>query len=347
MSTLRKDPISGGWVIMAREHIPRPPQLRPVDQEDTTGAGAGCPFCEGNEKLTPPEIWGQRENGSSSNGPGWSLRVIPNKYALLRIEGEVTRTGEGIYDIVNGIGAHEVVIETPEHAGRMAHYDQGRMETVVRTWRDRTNDLYRDLRFRYVQVFRNYGLLAGSRIHHPHSQVMALPIVPRWISDEMRTTREYYEYKERCLFCDVLNQELHGGERVVFANEAFVAIEPFAARFPFETWILPRRHSHEFQQLADGEIPLLATTLHRVLAGLEQALQNPPFNLVIHSSPQVRASDNAQVGARQYHWHIEIIPRLTQVAGFEWGTGFHVNPTLPEEAADFLRQVIEELPAHS
>ncbi|MEN6627832.1 MAG: galactose-1-phosphate uridylyltransferase [Candidatus Sumerlaeia bacterium] len=341
MSMLRKDPVSGGWVIMAREVIPRPPALQPINETETTSE-ASCPFCEGNERMTPPEIWADRAGGMGKNGRGWQLRVIPNKFALLRIEGEVTRSGEGIYDMVNGVGAHEVIIESPRHNARMAHYKQARMESVVRTWRDRMNDLYRDQRFRYVQIFRNYGQSAGSRIFHAHSQIMALPITPRWIADEMRSTHEYYEYKERCLFCDIIQQEIKANTRVVAINEGFIAIEPFAARFPFETWILPRRHSHDFQFLTDGEIPALAAIMKQALGSIEQALQNPPFNLVIHSAPQAKPTDSSGLSARQYHWHMEIIPRLTTVAGFEWGTGFHVNPTLPEEAADFLKQVIDE-----
>lgn len=342
MSTLRKDPVSGGWVIMAREHIPRPPALEPASEGESTSE-ANCPFCEGNERMTPPEIWADRSGGAAKNSRGWSVRVIPNKFALLRIEGEVTRSGEGIYDMVNGVGAHEVVIESPRHNARMSRYSQGRMESVVRTWRDRMSDLYRDQRFRYVQIFRNYGQMAGSKIFHAHSQIMALPITPRWIADEMRNTHEYYDYKERCLFCDIIQQELKANTRVVSVNEGFIALEPFAARFPFETWILPRRHSHDFQFLSDGEIPALAAVMKQSLAAIEQALQNPAFNLVIHTAPMAKPSETgAMSSSRQYHWHVEIIPRLTMVAGFEWGTGFHVNPTLPEEAAAFLKQVIDE-----
>ncbi len=344
MSFLRKDPVSGGWVIMARDHIPSPPTLSPVPELESAH-DAHCPFCEGNERMTPPEIWAERSNGSARNGRGWSLRVLPNKFALLRIEGEVTRVGEGIYDMVNGIGAHEVVVETPVHNARSSCYSQGRMESVLRVWRDRVADLYRDQRFRYVQVFRNYGAPAGSKLAHPHSQIMALPIIPRWIADEMRSTREYYEYKERCLFCDIIQQEMKQDTRVVYANENFVALEPFAARFPFETWVLPRHHSHDFQHLDDSELPSLAEVLRRALTGIELALNRPPLNLVIHTAPQARSAEAQALGPRQYHWHIELIPRLTPVAGFEWGTGFHVNPTLPEEAAGFLRQVLAEVGA--
>ena len=342
MSILRKDPVSGGWVIIAEERSGRPPDYCAVNISPET-EGKLCPFCEGHESATPNEIYAFRNNGSTPNGPGWSLRVIPNKFAVLHIEGELNRSGDGIYDMMNGVGAHEVLIETPRHDFRMGEYSQGRMELLIRAYRDRVVDLNRDQRFKYVQVFRNYGTVAGAMIEHPHSQIIALPITPRWVREEMVNARDHYGYKERCLFCDIVNQELKDRSRLVYENRSFIAFEPFASKFPFETWIIPKAHSHDFQFLADSDISLLAEVLRRSLYAIQMALDNPPFNFIIHSSPRLGVAASANV-QREYHWHIEIIPRITRLAGFEWGTGFYINPTLPERAAEFLCQTIAEHP---
>lgn len=341
MSILRKDPVSGGWVIIAEERSRRAPDFRPVASE-TDKEHKLCPFCEGNESSTPAEIYSVR-NGTSANSPGWSLRIIPNKFAVLRIEGELDRQGDGIYDMMNGIGAHEVIIETPEHTAKMGEYSQGRMEMLIRAYRDRVVDLHRDSRFKYVQIFRNYGSSAGALIDHPHSQVIALPIAPRWVKEELVNAREHFNYKERCLFCDIANQEIKDRQRLVYENRSFIAFAPFASKFPFETWIMPKAHNHDFQYLADGDVEPLAEVLRRTLHGIQVALENPPFNFIIHSAPR-GATAGSSSSQKEYHWHIEIIPRVTRLAGFEWGTGFYINPTLPEKAAEFLRDVIHNHP---
>lgn len=343
MSILRKDPVSGGWVIVSEGQRRRSPDYRPVPN-GPLAPGEFCPFCAGNESATPPEIYSARPPGSSPNSSDWSLRVVPNKFAALRIEGDLGRTGDGIYDMMNGVGAHEVVIETPEHHLRMGEFSQELMERVVYTYRERVADLHRDTRFKYVQVFRNYGGAAGAQQSHPHSQIMALPITPRWVKEELINSREHYSYKERCLFCDIINQELNDEKRVVFENDEFMAFEPFASKFPFETWILPKNHNHDFCFTTDAQMPQLAETLRRTLLGLQIALDNPPYNLIMHSAPKPEAMRGGENIKRDYHWHIEIIPRITSMAGFEWGTGFHINPTLPEEAAEYLRQTIKDNP---
>lgn len=340
MSILRKDPVSGGWVIFAEERARRVPDYQSV--HPATGEDRLCPFCEGNESATPHEIHAIRPPGASANGPSWSLRVIPNKFAVLRIEGDLNRSGDGIYDMMNGVGAHEIIIETPRHDARMGDYSQGRMEQLIRAYRDRVVDLHRDQRFKYVQIFRNYGTAAGALMEHPHSQLIALPIAPRWIKEELANAREHYAYKERCLFCDIVNQEARERERVVFENRSFLAFAPFAAKFPFETWILPKAHAHDFQFLADSDIAPLAEALRKTIHGIQLALDNPPFNFIIHSAPRVSPSSGGI--QREFHWHIEIIPRITRIAGFEWGTGFYINSTLPEQAAEFLRNVLREHP---
>jgi UDPglucose--hexose-1-phosphate uridylyltransferase len=179
-------------------------------------------------------------------------------------------------------------------------------------------------------------------LDHPHSQIIALPITPRWVTEDLVNAREHYDYKERCLFCDILNQELKDRSRIVYENAAFVAVAPFASKFPFETWILPKAHNHDFRLLADADIGPLAEALRRTLLGIQLALENPPFNFIVHSAPRLSRDPSAGAPEREYHWHIEVIPRITRIAGFEWGTGFYINPTLPEKAADFLRKVIAD-----
>jgi len=328
---------------MAEERSRRPPDLAPLASAAPNDHRL-CPFCPGHEAVTAQEIYAVRNHGSNANDPGWSLRVIPNKYAVLHIEGELNRSGDGIYDTMNGVGAHEVVIETPQHDARMGQYGQARMEMLIRAYRDRSIDLHRDQRFKYVQIFRNYGQVAGALIDHPHSQIIALPIAPRWVKEELGNAREHFDYKERCLFCDIVNQELKDRSRIVFENQTMLAFTPFASKFPFETWILPKAHSHDFQFIADGDIAPLAEALRVTLYGIQMALEDPPFNFIIHGAPRLGPAANAGI-QREYHWHIEIIPRVTRLAGFEWGTGFYINPTLPEKAADFLRQVLLEQPA--
>ena len=217
MSILRKDPVSGGWVIMAEDRARRPQECtsesRPSEPEEKF-----CPFCEGHESSTPPEVLSVRGANARANAEGWSLRVVPNRAAVLRIEGDLNRSGDGIYDMMNGVGAHEVVVETPRHDARIGRYSQGKMESIIRAYRARVLDLNQDQRFQYLQVFRNYGVVAGASVDHPHSQIIALPIAPRWVREEIDNACEHYEYKERCLFCDIINQELKDRVRVVYEN---------------------------------------------------------------------------------------------------------------------------------
>ncbi|MCX7013203.1 MAG: DUF4931 domain-containing protein [Candidatus Sumerlaeota bacterium] len=343
MSILRKDPVSSGWVIMAEDRAIRPHDTK--SPEVVRSDSANCPFCEGKEGVTPPEIVAYRGAGSPPNGPKWRVRTIPNKFAALRIEGDLERRGEGMYDAMNGIGAHEVIIETPNHMGRMGEYPVESLAEILRMYRDRVRDLYQDERFRYIQVFRNYGSIAGASLSHPHSQLIAIPITPRWVKEELICSKEHWQTKERCIFCDILRQEESDAERVVFKNDRFVSFAPYASKFPFETWILPRRHNSEFRNIEDSELRPLAEALGGTLWALQQALDDPPFNYIIHSAPRIsmdRYAKSALSIDKDYHWHIEIIPRTTRMAGFEWGTGFYINPTMPEAAAEYLRTALKD-----
>ena len=290
-----------------------------------------CPFCAGNEEKTPPEILAYRSNGYS-NQAGWSLRVVPNKFPVLGIEGDLNRQGEGMFDKMTGIGAHEVIIETPEHGGTLATMPEKQVEDVLWAFRDRVLDLKRDQRFRYILLFKNHGEPAGASLEHPHSQLIALPVIPKRVKEELDGAELYFDFKERCVYCDILRQEAQANIRLVMETDHFFVLEPYAARFPFETWILPKRHQSHFEDADPAQLQNLAWVLRSVLRKIDKVLENPPYNFVIHTAPVQQAA------MPEYHWHMEIMPKLTKVAGFEWGTGFYINPTPPEESAKFLRE---------
>lgn len=329
MPELRKDPITGRWVIIATDRPRRPTDF--VREQATPRGVRACPFCPGSEQRTPSEVLAYR-NGGAANSPGWTLRVIPNKFPALRVEGAMERQGEGLYDKMSGVGAHEVIIETPDHMSTLSDLPEKRLEDVFWAFRDRILDLKKDRRLRYIILFKNHGEGAGSTLEHSHSQLIALPVVPKRVQEEMTGAGRYYEFKERCIYCDIARQELESGTRVVLDTDHFVAVAPYAPRFPFETWIVPRAHRSHFEDTEAGAVQNLAWVFRALLRKVDRVLERPPYNMVIHTSP-VQEGPNAS-----YHWHIELIPKLTKVAGFEWGTGFYLNPTPPEEAAKFLRE---------
>jgi UDPglucose--hexose-1-phosphate uridylyltransferase len=338
MPELRKDPVVGRWVIISTERSRRPTSFVPATRARSDGF---CPFCPGNEDKTPPAVHTVKPPGAAAGSPGWRVRVVPNKFPALQIEGGLDRRGEGLYDRMNGVGAHEVVIESPDHALDLADLPVDHIHDVLLAWRERIIDLHKDKRFRYVLIFKNHGERAGATLEHTHSQLIATPIIPRFLQEELEGARRYYELKERCVFCDIVHQETadNNGRRVVSMNERFVALEPFAPRFPFETWILPRRHDASYQGTSDtGEYLDLAGLLKDTLQRLNRALDRPPFNFVLHTAP---VSDG---DLEYYHWHLEIMPNLTRMAGFEMGSGFHINPTPPEDAAQYLREIAAEAP---
>ena len=333
MPELRKDPVVGRWVIIATDRSARPTDFRMVgDRERRKPRGGFCPFCEGHEDKTPPEIQAYRHSDSQPNGRGWWIRVVPNKFPALQVEGELEKRGDGIYDRMNGVGAHEVIIESPEHVVSLCELDVGRVGEVLWVYKERLLDLKQDRRLKYGMIFKNVGEEAGASLEHSHSQLIATPVVPRNVMAEMNGTREFFDYRGRCLYCDMIRQELSSGERIAMDGDDYVALMPFAPRFPFEVWLLPKAHGSHFEEQLESSQSELAGMLHGVLCRLEKALNYPAYNYMIHTAP----FDGD--GGEHYHWHIEITPRLTSVAGFEWGTGFYINPVAPESAAEFLRQ---------
>jgi UDPglucose--hexose-1-phosphate uridylyltransferase len=331
MTELRKDPIVGRWVIISTERGKRPhefPSERPLSKDGL------CPLCPGSERMTPPEILSFRQGGSP-DGTGWTLRVVPNKFPALRIEGDLGKAGNGIYDRMNGIGAHEVVIETDRHDVEIYDLPESQIEDVFWAYRERVLDLKKDRRFKSVIIFKNHGAAAGASLTHSHSQLIALPVIPKRVMEEMTGCRDYFQFRDRCLVCDIIVQEMEQKVRIVEESGEFLAYAPYAPRFPFETWIVPKRHQCAYEMIEQEQIRALAAVFRRTLRRINLALENPPFNFIIHSAA-------FQEGAAEYyHWHIEIMPKLTRVAGFEWGSGFYINPTPPEEAAKYLRELPE------
>lgn len=328
MPELRKDTILGRWVIISTERSKRPHDF--VTEKPIAG-GKFCPFCYGNEESTPPEIWAIRDQGTAPNTPGWKVRVVANKYPALRIEGEFNRTGVGMYDMMNGIGAHEVIIETPNHEATIGTMSVDEVDHILQAYKMRMLDLLGDRRFQYILIFRNSGSAAGATLEHPHSQLIALPIVPKSVTEEIAGANTYYDFRERCVFCDIVRQELSDKVRLILETEHFISFEPFASRFPYETWIIPKRHFSSYEHIEPHVQRDLALMLRDTVNRINTVLDFPPYNWILHTAPA------HQTEMYQYHWHFEIMPKLTQVAGFEWGSGFYINPTPPEQAAADLR----------
>ncbi len=338
MPELRKDPVTGRWVIISTERARRPDDF---SRQHFRRKGGFCPFCPGNETKTPPEVLAYRpRNGQPedhANGPGWTLRVVPNRFPALGIEGTIDRRGEGIYDSMNGVGAHEVIIASPDHNATLATMNERQIQDLIWAFRDRIMDLKRDKRFRYILIFKNHGEAAGATNDHPHCQLIALPIVPTSVQHELNGAKQYWTMKERCIYCDIARQEQADNVRVVAESHEFLTVAPYAPRFPFETWILPKQHQAAFEDSERQVFEALARAIKILVSKAEIVLDSPAYNLLIHTSPINTRNEDV---SDYYHWHVEYMPAMTKVAGFEWGTGFYINPTPPEEAAKYLREAV-------
>ncbi|MBI2252325.1 MAG: galactose-1-phosphate uridylyltransferase [Armatimonadetes bacterium] len=334
MPELRKNIITREWVVIATERSKRPDDFSVKKEiiktkEEQNLEKSKCPFCPGNEHMTPPEILAYK---SKNNFKGWQIRVIPNKFPALSPAGELSHNSVGIYDILNGIGVHEVIIETPEHYNDIISLSNSQMEELVSAYFERYNQLKNKFNLEHIIIFRNHGDRAGTSLLHPHSQLIATPVMPKEFWYEVEGASIYYEYEERCPYCHLLEFEDQDGERKIAENDSFIAIAFFASRYPFETWILPRIHNASFSQISMKEGNDLALILQDVLKRFYNCLGDPSYNLTLHSllKPEKQAE--------AYHWHFKIIPRLTTPAGFELGTGMFINVSAPEEAAKFLRE---------
>jgi UDPglucose--hexose-1-phosphate uridylyltransferase len=330
MPELRRDPITGRYVILSPERALRPSEFLRAPAAHRSGL---CPFDAGSEQYTPPEILAYRPPGLPANGPGWTVRVFPNRFPALRVEGTLQSEGDGIFDRLSGIGAHEVIVDSPAHDRTLAQLETSEIAAVLGAFRERILDLGRDQRLRSVILFKNHGAEAGSTLEHSHCQLIALPLIPATLAEELAGALAHHQQKDRCIYCDILRQERKDGVRVVGENAEALALAPWASRAAFETWILPRAHASAFEDSSTEQLHATAELLGSTLRRINAALDTPAYNLMLHSGPL------NQRGLPHYHWHFEILPVVSRIGGFEWGSGLYINPTPPEEAAEFLRKV--------
>jgi UDPglucose--hexose-1-phosphate uridylyltransferase len=327
-SELRKDPIVDRWVIIATERSKRPHANRTTTESERDEP---CPFCAGREGETPPEVLAYRDPATPANTPGWRVRVVSNKYPALAGVGDISQPTDSAYVALSGVGAHEVIIESPRHCLSMGDLGEGQVEEVLRAYRERLICLQNDQRWKSILIYKNEGSAAGATLEHVHSQLLALPIVPREIDQEWRALISHHDATNSCLYCEMLDRERADG-RMVLETAAFMALCPFASRFPFEICLMPKEHSPAFDAVANDELSELAFILRQSLQRLARIV-DAPLNYVIHSAPL------REPRRKRYHWHLEILPRITKIAGFELASGYYINTVAPEIAARQLREV--------
>jgi UDPglucose--hexose-1-phosphate uridylyltransferase len=328
VSTLRQDPTTNEWVILAPHRALRPHGEEPVGREPLPPFDPDCPFCPGNEERTPPEIL------RVPPGDPWSIRAFPNLYPAVEPEGSTERRGETGSREMAGVGRHEVVVESPRHDDRLDEMSVEALAPVVATWRDRYRTLREEAAVREVIVFKNFGAMAGTSLVHPHSQILATPVFPPDSLWRYDVANRYFDDTGRCVYADLLDRERQVGIRMVAENDEFMAVAPFAARTPYETWIAPTAHESSFDRLDDGRVPGLAAMLRDVLGALRRAAGDPDYNLVLYSAPAHEAAKPF------FQWHFRLLPRMSALAGFELATGMAINTLAPEEAAATLRAAV-------
>jgi len=344
MSELRRDPITNEWIIITGTRDGQTPvDFLTVRISEREGF---CPFCEGNEIQTKPEIQAIRKKDSAPNTPGWSVRVIPSRYPICERPGEAEKKSEGqfiSYEKMATYGEHEIIVESPYHIICISDdvmTQRVYMKEVLWIAQERIKELKKDPKICSVLVFKNQGYDRRISLPHAHSQIIGLPIIPAKIEKELNGARHYYEEKKSCIFCDILKEEMSNKSRIVEENDNFLAFVPFAARFPFETHIYPKQHNSDFCGLASQQIPSLAKMLKSIMIKIVKLLDVPPMEWVLHTAP-FRAENGKELGpvSDYYHWHIEILPHSQPVRGLEWGGGCFINPPTPEVAAEFLRKI--------
>lgn len=335
MHELRKDPLSGRWVVVLDYSLG--PEDYETPREETRQEG--CVLCPGREGELPSETAAVRPEGSAPGGPGWWARTVPSPRPVLHGEGGLGRKGVGMYDRMNSVGVHELIVESPEHGRQPEDLGSEQMRRVLELYRMRIASIERDATVRYVLVCKNSGRQAGSAFAHPHAVVVATPVIPQHIKEELDGAKQYFAYKERCIFCDILEEELRSGARVIAETEGMVAFCPYAPRFPFEFWIMPRAHRCAFHDMSDEELDDLSEVLTAVRRKMRAALKEPPFNCVIHTAPnRVPRKDHWHTLGEDFHWHMEVVPVLYRPRGIESGAELPVLTTSPEDAAKYIRE---------
>jgi UDPglucose--hexose-1-phosphate uridylyltransferase len=330
MSELRRDSITGRWVILAPDRTRRPQDFSPAVQP--LPPLRVCPFCESNENLAGWELLAWRPYGGAANGPGWEVRVVPNREPVLRVEAALGEPPlESLFQRFGNLGAHEVVIESPRHDMSWSTMTVDAIMRVLWAWRERIRDLKRDTRLKSFVVVKNHGAAAGAKLEHPHSQLFAYPFAPPGVEIELAAARRHHDNTDGCVYCHLIARELEAAQRVIAQDDLTIALAPFAPRLPFETWILPYAHTAHFEDASDTLLAAIALRAQDIVHRFDAVLQRPPFNLVLHTAPDGRIEQAA------YHWHLEIVPRLGPASGVEWGSGVYINPVPPEEATQVLR----------
>ncbi len=331
------NPITGEWTIIATERAKRP--HLPNRAEEIIHSGDAhdpeCFFCYGNEYTTPPEVFSYREKQGAPDSPGWTLRVVPNKYSALSLNGEFSIENKGLLEFSSHArGSAEVVIESPHHTLNTALFPEPQIELLLKAYKQRYNFLCQDPSVKYIAMFKNNGSPAGASLSHPHSQIIATPVIPPLIEQELAGAKKYFKEHNRCVYCDMAESELENRSRIIYENNEFLAFAPYASKSPFETWVMPRFHSSAYNRLNDKQLKSLSEVWKKVLYKIYRGLDNPPYNYFIHTSPTQENAGNF------FHWHMELIPKMTIMAGFELGTGMCINIAIPEQSAEYLRGIV-------
>jgi len=328
MSELRKDYVKNKWVSISSQRAYKPNDFPTGKVEIFRNPSGFCPFCEGNEAATPPEIAALGREQGEPNSKGWLVRAVPNKFAAFSLEGELEENRNGIYQFYNGLGKHEVIVETPNDELDFHELPLERMEMIISLFKQRYNELAQDPRIKYIQIYKNRGLFGGASLIHTHSQIVCLPFVP----SENVGMPQWYREKGSCLICDILKQEQESQERIVYEGDQFIIICPYASRFPYESWIVPKRHTEQFGELSEVEEKELAWLCKKISVAIVNEVGNPSYNFVINTAPVNTAHEPG------YHWYMEFTPRLLVPAGVEIATGVFINPMAPEIAAPILKK---------
>lgn len=334
MPQFRKDPFGPAWVIISPER-----GLKPSDFGSAGASLATSPLSPGGETSLGRELRALRPASSSVSAPDWRARVLEPRGSMLEADKPFQPSGDGLFVSAANSGYQELVVDHPDARMSLDRMTGPHVTELLKLYRERLELLAKQPGIRHIQLTRNVGSAAGAAYDHPHAQLLAVPVSNRWLDEEMAAAQAHFASHARCLFCDVIAAELSRKERLVSYNEHFIALAPYASKTPFETWLLPRQHGSGFTALASNTVPHLAELLQNVVRAMNTALDGPPYNLILHTLPQEDDS--------RYHWHIELLPRLTKHSGFDWSSGFYVNPTPPEDAARFLRgalalQAVEE-----
>lgn len=336
MPEMRKNPITGEWTIIATERAKRPhnPSVEQPVLSDGQAYDPECFFCYGNEFTTPPEVLVYREKPGAPNTKGWVLRVVTNKFSAFNTDKDFCIEDDNPLKInCHARGKAEVVIESPHHSLNTALFPQKQIELLLLAYKERYMAISKDSSIEYIALFKNNGNSAGASLSHPHSQIIATPVVPPVIQAEINGAETYYKENKRCVYCDMVENELKDGTRIICENDEFLAFAPYASKSPFESWVIPKFHSDSYHKLTQKQMESLSEIWKKLLYKIYVGLDNPPYNYFIHTSPVKEQTCNF------YHWHMELIPKMTIMAGFELGTGMFINISIPEQSAEYLRRI--------